>query len=233
MLDFDELVVWIVSAIFLGFLLSVKIVWPFLSFDWAQVFLMIAFSLVMFFVFIVGEKIMAHLLDCKIKIKWLSFRQYWFDDRFRFKWAFPLWILLPLLLFLISAGKLIWTAVLNFDVDVKSSRIKKRWYDLDELDIAKISIAGPIASLVFGILLRIVGWSSLAVYPFLLAFLTIIPFGQGLKILMGSRIWAVFMFVLSGLMFVLSLVSGWLATIVISVLATVLIVATYYVLFEQ
>ncbi len=233
MLDFDEVMIWIISAIFLGFVLSIKVAWPLLYIDWSQVLLMCAFSLVMLFVFILGEKIMAHFLDCRIKIKWLSFRQYWFDDRFRLKWGFPLWIVLPLLFFLVSAGKVVWSAVLNFDVDIKSSRIKKRWYDLDELDVAKIAVAGPIASILLGIILRIAGLNDLAIYPMLLAFLAMVPIGQGLKVFMGSKIWAVFVFFLSGLMFLLTLSYGLLATIVISVLATILIVATYYVLFEQ
>ena len=218
MLDFDEVLVWVVSAIFLGFLLSFEVAWPMIYIDWSQVLLMCAFALIFLFVFIVGEKMMAYLLDCKIKIKWLSFKQYWFEDRFRLKWGFPLWIVLPLITFLISAGKFVWTAILGFDVEIKSSRIKKMFYDLDEIDVAKIAVAGPIAVIILGIIFRIAGLNDLAIMSLLLAFLAVIPIGQGFKIFMGSKLWAVFMIALTGLIFVLSLASGVLATIVIGVL---------------
>ena len=233
MIDFDEFIVWIVSAALLGLILSTQVKWPILSIEPANLLLMFAFCLVMLFIFIAGQKIAAWYYNCDAKIKWLSFRQYWFRDTYRFKWPFPLWLVLPVALFLLSAGKLPWLAILSLDVEPKTGRIRKRFSNIDDIDVAKIIVAGPAASLIFALILKIVGLSSLAIYPAILAFLTCIPIGSGFKILAGSRNLTVFFLVLTGVMLFLIPLTGWFPTLIVGLLTALFIVVAYYVIYEQ
>jgi hypothetical protein len=233
MINFDEFLVWIISSVLLGLIMATKIAWPILSIEPSDLLLMFAFALVMLFIFVAGQKIAAWYYNCDIKIKWLSFRQYWFRDQYRFKWAFPLWLVLPILLLFITVSKVKWLAILDFDIEPKTGRIQKRWLNLDDIDVAKIVVAGPVASLVFALLLKTIGLSNLAIYPALLAFLTCIPVGSGSKILFGSRNLAVFFFFLTGVMLLLMPLAGWFPTLLVGLLIALLIVVAYYVMYEQ
>jgi hypothetical protein len=233
MINFDEFIVWIVSSALLGILLSTQFQWPILSIEPADLLLMFAFSLVMLFIYVAGQKIAAWYYNCDIKIKFLSFRQYWFRDTYRFKWPFPLWLVLPVLLFLITAGKFKWLAIMGFDIEAKKGRIRKRFSNIDDVDVAKIVVAGPAASLIFALILKVVGLASLAIYPALLAFLTCIPIGSGFKILAGSRNLTVFFLVLTGVMLFLIPLAGWFPTLIVGLLTALFIVVAYYVIYEQ
>lgn len=233
MINFDEFLVWIISSVLLGLIMATGIKWPILSVEPADLLLMFAFALVMLFIFIAGQKIAAWYYNCDIKLKWLSFRQYWFRDQYRFKWPFPLWLVLPILLFFISVSKIKWLAILDFDVEAKPGRIQKRFTNIDDIDVGKIVVAGPIASLIFALILKIIGLTSLAVYPALLAFLTCIPVGAGAKIFFGSRNLSVFSFFLTLVMLILIPATGWLTTLIVGVLLATLVVIVYYVMYEQ
>jgi len=233
MINFDEFIVWIISSALLGLLMATKIAWPILSIEPSDLLLMFAFALVMLFIFIAGQKIAAWYYNCDIKMKWLSFRQYWFRDQYRFKWPFPLWLILPIFLFFITASKLTWSAILDFDLEAKAGRLQKRWSNIDDVDVAKIVIAGPVASLVFALILKVVGLTSLAIYPAWLAFLTCIPVGMGMKIFFGSRNLAVFFFFLTGIMLVLMPLAGWFSTVIVGLLIATIIVVAYYTMYEQ
>jgi len=233
MFTFDEVVAWVVASVLLGLLMSMKIVGKFLYFETAQIWLLLAFSLVMVFLFILGMKITAFYYNCNIKVKLLSFRRYWWEDRFKLKWAFPVWVFLPLLSFFISLGHFIWSAILTFDFEPKQSRMQSHWYEMEERDIAKIGLSGPIASLIFAVILKIAGLGNLAIYPVWLAFLSLIPIGIGFKTFNGSRIMTVFMLVLSLFMLFLIQSSNILALVIFSVLIALVAVITYYKFFEQ
>lgn len=232
MLDFDEIGIWIVSSLFLGLIISAKITKGVLYIG-NDFFWMSAFVFIMLFIFIASQKLVAWWLDCKIKIKWMTFRQYWFDEHYKLRWSFPVWFILPVLLFLVTLSRINWLSIFDFDPEPKESRIRRRWYDLTEMDVAKIAIAGPVALMFFAIILRILTLNEFAVYPALLAFLTLIPVGQGLKVLMGSRSLWIFCTAISLFIFLLIPVASVLATIVITILFAAFILIGYYAMWER
>jgi len=233
MFDFEEVVAWVVSAVMMGFLMSMKIIGKFLYFETAQIWLNLAFALVMIFLFILGMKLMAYYYNCNIKIKLLSFRRYWWEDRFKLKWPFPVWLFLPLISFFISLGNFIWSAILTFDFEPKQSRMHRKWYEMEEREIAKIGLSGSALSLVFAIILRIVGLLNLAIYPVWLAFLSILPIGIGFKTFNGSRVMSVFMFVLSLFMLFLIKTAVWWALLIFCILIAGFVTFLFYRKFEQ
>jgi hypothetical protein len=111
--------------------------------------------------------------------------------------------------------------------------MKRKWFEMEEREIAKIGLSGPIACLIFAIILRIVGLSNLAIYPVWLAFLSIIPVGIGFKIFNGSRIMAVFMFVLSLFMLFLIKAAIWWALLIFCILIAAFVTFLFYKKFEQ
>ncbi len=233
MFTFDEVVAWIVASVLLGLLMSMKIVGKFLYFETAQIWLLLAFSLVMVFLFILGMKITAYYYNCNIKVKLLSFRRYWWEDRFKLKWAFPIWLFLPLISFFVSLGHFLWSSILTFDFEPMQSRMRRKWYEMEERDIAKIGLSGPVASLIFAVILKIVGLGTLAIYPVWLAVLSLIPVGIGFKIFNGSRIMTIFVLVISLLMLFLISSANIFALVVFAILIAAVVVFVYYKKFEQ
>lgn len=233
MFDFEEVTIWIVSSIFLGFLMSLKIVSHFLYIDPLNILLYSAFAMILLFVFIFVQKLVAGLLDCSTKIKWLGFKQYWFDDRFKLNWSFPLWFFLPLLLYLITLGKFVWLAILNFDAEPNAGRFRRRWHEITEYDMGKIAMAGPIAMLIIGLILRLIGLSNLALYAVSLGFLSVIPIGNGFKLLMSSRPLWVFSIVLTGFMVFMITSSSVIISILMAVFIAFLLLLAWMVLWEK
>ncbi|MCX6741557.1 MAG: hypothetical protein NTX24_00045 [Candidatus Pacearchaeota archaeon] len=233
MFDFEEVVIWIVSSIFLGFLMSIKIVSHFLYIDPLSVLLYSAFAMILLFIFIFAQKLVAALLDCSTKTKWLSFKQYWFDDRLKLNWSFPLWLFLPLFLFLITLGKFVWLAILNFDAEPKEGRFRRKWHEISEFDIGKIAVAGPIAMLIVGLILRLLSLTNLAFYAVLLGFLSLIPIGNGFKLLLSSRPLWIFSLVLTGFMVFLISSPGIIINFLMAVFIAFLLLLAWLVLWEK
>ena len=189
--------------------------------------------MILLFLFIFAQKFVALLLDCSTKTKWLSFKQYWFDDRFKLNWSFPLWLFLPLILFLITLGKFVWLAILNFDAEPKEGRFRRRWHEITEYDVGKIAMAGPILMLIVGLILRLIGLSNLAFYAVLLGFLSLIPIGNGFKLLMSSRPLWVFSLVLTGFMVFMISSSGVVISFLMAVFIAFLLLLAWMVLWEK
>jgi hypothetical protein len=104
---------------------------------------------------------------------------------------------------------------------------------MEERDIAKIGLSGPVASLIFAIVLKIVGLGNLAIYPVWLAVLSLIPIGIGFKIFNGSRIMTIFLLVLSVFMLFLISSANIFALVVFAILIAAAVVFVYYKKFEQ
>jgi hypothetical protein len=101
------------------------------------------------------------------------------------------------------------------------------------MDIAKIAIAGPVACIALAILLKAFNLGQFAVYPAWLAFLSLIPIGQGLKVLMGSRNLWVFLTAISLFVLLLINVTGLFAIIITTLLFAIAIIVAYYVMWER
>ena len=122
-----EIIIVLIASLFLGLLLSIKISWPILSLEPTKFGLMFLLSLLMLAVFVLSEKIMAEKLDCNIKIKFLTFKRYWFqaigEKKAELPFDFPAWLVLPLILLPLTTIMKIfpWLAILDFDIEPKPS----------------------------------------------------------------------------------------------------------------
>jgi len=236
-----EAIIVIIASLFLGLLLSLEISWPVLSIEPASFGLMFLLSFFMLMIFVLAQKVTAEKLDCKIRTKFLSFRRYWFQPpieqgKAKLPFDFPAWLVLPLILLPVTIFfKLFpWLAILNFDIEPKATRVRRRWQELSEEDIGRIAISGPIAVLILALIVRIAGFNEFALICAWLAFLALIPIGQGFKIMNTIRISWVFAIIFSLFTLVLmTLTANTFATIIITLLLAALITIIYCTTFEK
>ncbi len=232
-----EILIIVIASLFLGFILSLNISFPVINFEFSDLAYMSLLSLLILGIFVGVQKIIADILDCQIKTKLLSFRRYWFQAPGEIKaelpFEFPLWFILPLVLMLITNGIFKWLAILNFDVEPKATRIRRKYSELTEADIGKIAVSGPVAILLVGLIARIAGFNEFAMLCSWFAFLSLIPIGQGFKLFNSSRITWVFAFIFSLFIMLLMNVTMAFATIIIALLLAAIITIAYYSMYEK
>lgn len=230
----NEALVVIIASLFLGLILALKISWPKLIIETNDFIKYFLLSLLMLFVFVSAQKFIAFRLDCKIKTKLLTFRRYWFQStstsKGEFPFDFPLWFVLPLILVFLTIK---WLAILDFNIEPKQLKVRRRWQELTENDVSMIAISGPIAVLILGLLSRIAGFNNFALICVLFSFLTLIPIGQGFKLLNSSRLLWMFSFLLSLFILLLMHLTGAFATLVIALILAAIITLAYYIVWER
>lgn len=230
-----EGIIVLISIIFMAFILSLEIKWglPTMNIELKNFFLMLLYSFIMFTVFVGAQKLIAYALDCKTTTKFLSFRRYWFKPHSIFPFEFPVWFLLPVLFALVPLKGFEWLAILNFDVEPKTTHVRQRWHNITESDIGKISMAGPLALMAIGIIIRLFGTNDFTFYCFLFAFIALIPVGMGFKILNSSRILWFFSLVFALAMLLLTQVPSTFAVVLTAAIFAALVTLAYYVLYEK
>lgn len=228
-----EIIIVVIAALFFGILLSLEISWPIINIGEFSVIKWFLLCLLMFGVFVVAQKFTAYKLDCRIKTKFITFRRFWFKKPYAFPFDFPAWFFLPLILTLISNGFINWLAILNFDIEPKPSRVRRRWQELTESDVGKIAISGPIAVLILGLFSKILGFTSFGILCAWLAFFALIPIGLGFKILNSTRLTWIFAFIFSIFILLLMGLTNTFSTIIIALLLTALATIAYYKAYEK
>ncbi|MCL6500589.1 MAG: hypothetical protein K6T16_00960 [Candidatus Pacearchaeota archaeon] len=234
----EETIILIIASLFLGFLISLELVWPKISIDEYAFLEGSLISLLMLSTFVIAQKVVAYHLDCKIKTKLISFRKYWFQSykegrKAELPFEFPAWLLLPLAIALLTNGLIKWLAILNFDIEPKATRARRKWQELTESDIGKIAISGPIAVIALGLLFKIANFNEYASLCAWLAFLALVPIGLGFKILNSTRITWVFSLLFSFFILLLMNISAPFATLVMALLLAAMITIAYYTLYEE
>ncbi|MCS7134273.1 MAG: hypothetical protein NZ889_00215 [Candidatus Pacearchaeota archaeon] len=186
----------------------------------------------MFLIFITAEKIVASKLDCNAKIKFLTFSKYGFSPKETLGFEFPLWVVLPLLFVLITRNFL-WTAILNFDIEPKKTKIRKKFVEVTENEIAKVAVSGPLALLIFGLIMRLINLNYFAYLCAFTAFLFFLPIGQGVKIYAGMRITGIFLFILCSSILLLMPIMSLISTLIISLIIAIALIIVYYSTWER
>ncbi len=150
------------------------------------VFLVLAFN-------VAAKKIAAFYLDSEIRIKpWSVERSASKPGQF-FKRSFPIGIFLPIIVALISFGKLFWMGSMVFDVKPKEYRAAKRhglysFSEMTEHHLGLIAAAGVFVNLVAAVLGYFLGFPNFARLNIYYAFFSMIPLSDldGNKIFFGN-----------------------------------------------
>ncbi|MBS3073775.1 hypothetical protein J4465_03205 [Candidatus Pacearchaeota archaeon] len=232
MFEKEELFIIGIVSLVLGFLLSLNLNGELLQFEFFNIVKNVIIMFLLFFIFVFSQKLAADFLDCKIKIKFLESERLSYQPGTKLKnWKFPWWFFLPVICWGFSAGllnKWLWFSVTTFDVFPKTSRIKKRFFEPTEWDIARIVLAGTFSLLVLGLISKILGYAEYSWICNLFALTTLIPIGQGMKVFFGSKLLWVFAFFLTASIFTVGLIASTFSTILIALILAAFAVIVFY-----
>ncbi|MBW6442629.1 hypothetical protein K0A97_02500 [Patescibacteria group bacterium] len=162
-----------------------------------------------FFVFslnILAKKITSFYLDSEIEVRTWTLKRYGFSPQSYFKKALPLGIILPIVVAIISYGKLLWMSCLTFDVKPKTYRAAKRhglysYSEMGEDHIGLIATSGVLVNLFFAVIGYLIGFTEFSKLNIYLAFFSILPLSDldGNKILFGNKVLWIFLATLTGI----------------------------------
>ena len=187
---------------------------------------------------IMAKKFAAHKKGCEAEVDLWTFKRFWFFEKAHSKFPIPIWFILPLIITWLSAGKLWWLAILTFEAKPAFSRVRERWTELTEIDIALIAAAGIYANIILAVILKVGGFHQLAVLSAWFALFGLVPIGKldGAKIFFGGdngRLLWVFTLALSLIVLIFVYIAGIAATIISAIIGALIITALYYIFVER
>lgn len=221
----NEILFFILASIIASFVVAFS---KFSLESWLVSSLMVA---IIFLVNLAASKVAAYYLGCETEIKLWTFRRYWLRWQDKFKFDFPIWIVLPLFLAVITNGFLKWTAILTFDAKPIKVKVKKRFSEIKEYDLALIASAGILANLIIALIAKICTLNEFALLSCWFAFLSMLPLGNmaGTKIFFGSKMLWIFLVVLTLITLILIGITNAFATVFIAlILAAIAAIIFYY-----
>lgn len=142
---------------------------------------------------IVAKKIAAFYLESEIEIKPWQMERYGFESHQYFKKPFPIGIFFPIIVSLVSFGKLFWMASMVFDVKPKVYRAAKRhelysFSEMTENHMASIAATGVFVNLIAAVIGYLLGFSDFARLNIYFAFFSMLPLSDldGNKMFFGN-----------------------------------------------
>jgi len=186
MLNKREIIIILATTVVLGFSIAM--------FDLKTLFVAsLIYIFIIIFMNILTKKATSNLLDSEIEIKLWEIRRFGFKKHFTSKKPFAIGLFLPLLLKIITAGLVNWTAVFTFDVKAKVYRAAKRhglyaFTEMSEAQIGVIAAAGIFMNIILAIIGYVAGFPEFAKLSIGFAFFNMIPISNldGNKIFFGS-----------------------------------------------
>jgi Zn-dependent protease len=194
MFNKKEVLTIIVTALIIGFSISLIETWNLFLYSFVAVLGVILIN-------IIAKKISSYYLDSEVEVKFWEIERYGFKPTQALKKPFPLGIFLPLIskIFFFSLGSFVWMASLVFDVKPKIYRAVKRhglysFSEMTEIHEAWIAGTGIAANLLFALIGYLVGLDEFARINLYYVFFNMIPISDldGNKIFFGSFLaWSV------------------------------------------
>lgn len=164
------------------------------------------FFAIILIIYIASKKAAAFYLDCREETKIWMFQRFGFSEKNYLKSAFPIGIILPFILTVLSLGWIKWFAVLQSDISGTSTRAVRKhdfysYSELTEWHLALISAAGVVSMFIVALISYLLNYPELSrLCIYYLAF-NMIPIGKldGTKVFFGSRALFTILWVLTAL----------------------------------
>lgn len=227
MFDKKEMIFLVIASITLGYLLAFTNTANF-SITWLS---MAGLALIILFFHHLGQKLTALFYDCSTETQLWTVKQFGFSKSSKFPFPFPAWLSFPIILMLITFGKLKWFAVTIFDAAPLASRVQRRFADLTEWHLALIAFGGMAFNLLIAMVSQLLGYNDFAMLNMYFILFNLIPFStlDGSKIFFGSPFLWVFATVFSVIVILLLGSTSLLTTLIAAGLIGIGIVTYYYV----
>lgn len=172
------------------------------------------------------------------KIPFSVFKADWPDLKIPFVKRIPLGILIPLFIAFISNGEWLFLSVASFTFLHLKPRMSKEFPLLTDYEEAKIAASGPLGNVFLAVILKLlsltISLNQAIQMNLLIALYHLIPLPglSGIKIWFGDRLYYVFILFLVIFISTLILVLSPIATLVISLISTVIITIFYFYIME-
>lgn len=182
---------------------------------------------------IIAHKVAAENYIAKAKFKFLEWQRYWFFEESVFKYPFPIWLVLPIIIAFVTLGKILFLTIETCEIKWKSrKRVGRLYTELQEHEISNIGLAGPLLNLILafiaGIIFSITSVPIIKEFAILnawFAFFCLLPIGglDGTKVLFGGKIrWAsIFVFTIAMLV-LLHFINIYSTLVLALILATII-----------
>lgn len=186
-------------------------------FDISKYFFFLITAAFFFLVSYFTKFLVARRLGFEIRTKLISFKRLGFQYQSPF--PIPAWLIFPLLFSLISYNALKILTILGTYYKPLPKRLRYK-FELDEYDMAKISMISIIACLFFTILFYYLGFYEIASFGAWFVVSNLIPLGSldGSRIFYGSWLAWIFIFVFCAIELVLIHLVSPLISIIIGIL---------------
>lgn len=159
-----------------------------------KILLALFYSAIIISVWICAKKVSAYNRDIEIKHSIWKFQRYSIEKSGHLKKPFPIGVILPLILSVISLGFIKCFSLLQFDAKALVSKVAKRYgryrfSEILETDLAMISFWGVVAVLALSLIADFSQLAELSKYSLYFVIWNLIPISQldGIKIWFGSK----------------------------------------------
>ena len=181
---------------------------------------------------IIAKKLVAYYLGCEVEVFPWQIQRFWIYKNSYFKSPVPVWLLWPVFVAWMTAGRIWWLVVLNFEVLAKKSKISKKFAELTEWELALIAASGIIANLIVAAASQAYGFVEFRNMNLWFVFFNMLPFAghDGGKIFFGGRFFYVFMLTIALAAIILLNITNIITTVISSVLIGIIAVSIFYAL---
>ncbi|PIU75914.1 hypothetical protein COS75_02045 [Candidatus Pacearchaeota archaeon CG06_land_8_20_14_3_00_35_12] len=234
----QEIIYLIASAILIGYIVSFNELLTQAVQSWIIWLNLTIAAFVIVAVNVFAKKLAAWKKGCELEMKLWTFRRFWFPERMKFPFLFPIWFVLPLIITWLSTGRLWWLAILVFEAEPTFSRVRERWTELTEWDLALFAAAGVYANIVLAVIFKAFGAQQFAMLSAWFAFFCLIPIGNldGAKIFFGGdngRLFWIFSIALTAIALILLSVASIISTILAAIVGAFVVMLLYYLFVER
>ena len=188
MLNAKEVLVILIATVVLALTLSFAKGTGVLLVILASVFLIILINTI-------AKKISGFYLDSEIEVDIWKIQRYGFKPDRYLKKPFPAGIFFPIILAILTVGKVVWMASLVFEVKPTTYRAAKRhglysYSEMTEAHIGNIAAVGILANLFFAFVGYLLGFSEFSRLSIFYVFFNMLPFSDldGYKVFFGNII---------------------------------------------
>ena len=188
MLNAKEVLVILIATVILALTLSFAKGVSVLLIILASVFLIILINTA-------AKKIASFYLDSEIEVDIWKIQRYGFKPDKYLKKPFPAGIFFPIILAILTFGRVVWMASLVFEVKPTTYRAAKRhglysYSEMTEAHIGHIAAVGILANLFFAFVGYLLGFSEFSRLSIFYVFFNMLPFSDldGNKVFFGNII---------------------------------------------
>jgi hypothetical protein len=155
----------------------------------------IVFFAIIFLVYVAAKKAVAYYMQASVETRFWQFQRYWFKEKQHLSSPFPIGIILPFLVSILSLGSFYWLAATQSEITARRSRVIKKhdfysFTEMTEWHVGLIPAAGILACLILAFFAYFLNQGELGRLAIFFACFNMIPISNldGTKVFFGSLI---------------------------------------------